>query len=103
MALTAWLATGFLFEEICENFYSSRKHEGQRALWRLGAWFLLLFAFWWFSETNAAIGEIELGDFIDFAIIAVPLTFVVAMAILIIRRGWAVSSFVDPKVLRKTK
>ena len=107
MALTAWLACGFLFEEICENYYSSRKHLDRRSLWRLVAWvFMFLAPFWWLSETNGALtyvlGDWELGEHADFAIIAVPLVFTVIMAFLIIRNGWAVSMFVDPKILRQT-
>ena len=102
MALTAWLATGFLFEEIAENFYATRKHMGQRAMLRMISWFLFLLVFWWFSETNAAIGNFELGDHIDFAITMVPLVMVTLMSLIVIRQGWAVSTYVDSRVLRKT-
>jgi hypothetical protein len=63
---------------------------------------LFLIVFWWFSETNAAIGSFELGDHIDFAITMVPLVMVTLMSLIVIQQGWAVSTYVDPKVLRKT-
>jgi hypothetical protein len=72
-------------------------------MWRMFSWFMFLFVFWWFSETNAAIGDwIELGDHIDFAITMVPLIAVTLMSIIVIIKGWAVSTYVDPTVLRKT-
>lgn len=104
MALTAWIACGFLFEEVSENYFADRRREGRRAVWRLLAWFVFLFIFWWFSETNAAVSHnLELGDYVDFLIIALPMALCVIMAVIVIWQGWAVNAYVDAKVARKAK
>ena len=104
MALTAWIAAGFLFEECSENIFKTRRHEGRHAVLRLSAWIVFLFVFWWFSETNAVVHrDFELGETVDFLVIGVPLMLNVAMAVLALHQGWANNAYVDEKVAKKAQ
>ena len=58
MALCAWLAVGFIFEEVSEHLHEGRKHEGRRAAWRFLAWSSILGIFWWASESNLVVATL---------------------------------------------
>jgi hypothetical protein len=114
MALSAWISAGFLSEEFVENLYKKRSREGRRAVWRMVIWCLYLFVYFWFAEANAvvpaatwgsnrAFAAYELGDHIAFLIIAIPLLFVVLMALVIIWRGWLMHTYVDQRVALKAR
>lgn len=106
MALTAWLACGFLLEEVSDNIFRTRKHGGWRTMLRLLVWVLICGIFFWFSEANGRVPvgspRLELGDYAEKEVLIVlPLLTSVLLTILVIKRGWLDNAFVDAEVSRR--